>query len=134
MNPLQAFANQIILLAWVKCAIEEGVVFINKTTGKPEHNEMTIFSHLEHKTGEFDIPTAEVSPKAMERCLYEVIGNFLINNGMADIQMMLAAGDFKPIIKNTIAKIREKGSKMLRGSPINDKDPTHVARKKHATI
>jgi hypothetical protein len=130
---LQNFVNQLVSLAWLRCAMEEGVKFINKQTGKQEYNEMVVFQHLEHQTGAFDVPKADVTPKGMERCLYETIGNFFINNTNPDVRLMIESPDFRSLIQRKVSVVKEKGAQMLRGSPIEDETDVTVARKKHAT-
>jgi hypothetical protein len=119
MDKLKTFLDQVIALSWLRCAMEEGVVFVNKYTGRPETNEMVIFQNMEHQTGAFDVPQAEVTPKGMERCLYETIGRFSINSRQTDIQLILESPDFKTLVQRKVRMIHDKSAQMLRGSPIS---------------
>jgi hypothetical protein len=131
---LQDFANQLVSLAWIKCAMEEGIKFIDKTTGQPEYREMVVFQHFEHQTGAFDVPSAEVSPKGIERCLYETVGNFFVNNNNPDVRLMMDSPEFRSMLQQKVATIREKGAQMLRGSPIEDESEADAARRTHAAV
>lgn len=119
---LPDFVSQLVSLAWLKCAMDEGVKFINTKTGQVEKNEFVLFQHFEHKTEEFVLPKANVSPKGLERCLYEVVGRFLINNVNQETQFMLSAAEFRAGILEAIKKIKAKSEQPLRGSPIEDEE------------
>ena len=121
MPTLPEFVSQLISLAWLKCAMEEGVKFINIETGQVETNELILFQHFEHKTGKFVMPKANVSPQGMEKSLYEILGRFLVNNSNQDVQFMLRTPEFKSGILEAINKLHEKAKQPLRGSPIDVK-------------
>lgn len=118
MESLRKFIDQLVALAWIKCALSEGIQFINKQTNQPETKEMVIFQHWEHQTGIFDVPDLDVSPKKMEHYLFEIIGRFFINTNNQEVQLMLAAPELKSMIKEMVKKIQEKDKQMLRGSSL----------------
>lgn len=126
LTPLQDFVSQLVALAWIRCAIDEGVKFINKETNKMEMDVLTIFRHFEHKTGLMDMPKAEVSPKGMERCLFETVGGVYLTTANHEWKMMLASEDFKTLINEQLETIKNKGKQFLRGSPIESEDESNI--------
>jgi len=100
--------TQCVALSWFRCLMEEGVDFINKNTGEIERSEIIIFRNFQENTGAFDLPSANCSPKGLEKNLLEVVGNLLVYNTNPVVKEVLNSSGFTDAIKAHIEKIRIK--------------------------
>lgn len=98
--------KQITSLAWIRAAIESGVDFVNKETAESELDEVKIYTNFENKTGLFDVPNANVSPKIFEKNVLEVIGSYVLNSKNPELLRTLLTSEFRRgiIEKINIAK------------------------------
>jgi hypothetical protein len=106
MDLLEQLITQVTSLSWLRCAMEEGVSFVNKHTGEPEDNEIVIYKNLEQKSGAFDLPAAKCSPKCLEKNVLEVVGTLLVYNKNPDVAQQLSSPAFAIEVNQLIEKIR----------------------------
>ena len=106
MNLLEQLVTQVTTLSWIRCAMEEGVSFVNKHTGETEGNEVVIYQNLEQKSGAFDLPAAKCSPKCLEKNVLEVVGTLLLYNKNLEVSQHLSSSEFAAAIRQLIEKIR----------------------------
>jgi len=100
--------THIVSLAWIRCAMEEGVDFVNKTTGITETNEVVVYTNLQQRTGAFDLPKANCSPKGLEKNLLEVIGNLVVHNESQQVKDTVVSPEFSAQIKEYIRRIKSR--------------------------
>jgi len=108
METLKILIDQIATISWLRCAIEEGIDFVNKRTGDIEGNENTIYKHLIKNDDTFDVPDVRCSPARLEKNILEVVGSLLVYQKDHTIITCLNAPEFASAIQLMIEKIRKK--------------------------
>lgn len=106
-TPETILLHQIIALSWLRTLQEEGVDFINKSTGKPEKDEMVIFEAFENQTGMFDMPKANASRWGMEKNILEVYGSYCLYTTDPYLRNLLVSPNLVSLIKDKIETIKK---------------------------
>ena len=95
MTELKMFVDQIIGLSWVRCLIEQGVVFENRYTNKNEKDEKIIVRELRNPDSDaFVMPSANADPAIFEKNILETIGHYHIFNEDVKISEFLFSPSF----------------------------------------
>jgi len=108
MGTRELIVQQVIVLSWFRCLMEEGYDFLHKKTGAVEKDELVVYRNFQKNTGAFDLPSAKCSPKGLEKNLLEVIGNLVINNKNPVVTEILISDAFKSDIHAHIRKVRNR--------------------------
>lgn len=103
MNPADILLDQILTLAWIRCAMEEGVNFISKKTKQREQSERAILLDWQNSTGEFDVPKANCSPSGVAKNVLEVVGGYIAYEWDEDITAVITSLPFRHKLKQKLA-------------------------------
>lgn len=108
-SDIELLVKQVVALAWIRCVIEEGVDFIDKSTGKRIGDEIEIYRSFEAQEGRFDLPAAKGSRAGLEKNLLEIIGGYSVFSDEPETRALLNHPEFRKQIKHKIETIRSRG-------------------------
>ena len=100
----EMLVTQIVSIAWLRACLEVGIQFRNKDTGRLEDNEIRIYESFVRQLDLFDMPKVKMSPKLLEKNIYEVLGSYLIYNRNAETRKVLVSA---PFMEAMLTKIKE---------------------------